>query len=725
MWLLDKLMQKKQNKGLMQDTAKDKASSSIDKNLAYLKDKLKDCDDVVYREFRVGGRQQYRFALVFVDGLIDRNMINEEVLKSLMLETKYANLNPGILTGDVFSIALRSALTTGEVKEEEYIDKSMISLLSGDSLVLIDGYKKVLVIGSKGWPNRGVQEPQTESVIRGSRDGFTETMRFNTALLRRRIRDPNLKIKQVKVGVRSKTDIAIAYMDNIVDKKVLEEVQKRIDKINIDGVMDSGYIEHLIEDSWYSPFPQIQNTERPDKVAASLLEGRVAIITDNTPFVLLVPTTLNILFQSSEDYYERWIIASFIRLLRYASAFISLVLPATYIAITSYHPGLMPSDLALYIAGTRIGVPFPAFVEAVIMELTLELLREAGVRLPGPIGQTIGIVGGLVIGQAAVQAGLVSPIMVIVVAITAIASFALPSYSLGISFRILRFILIVFAAVFGLYGLMMGILLILVHLCSLKSFGVPYLSPLVGNTYYEMGDTFVRMPLIATYRRPKTLAGANMIRMRMGSGLKYSLSREKDGQRNNGKGEGARRSGAEAAGAGQKAGMKEGGNSKGGQRDQQSNNQQSGNGQQGGNSQQNGNGQQGSNNQQSCSGQQISNGRNSSSGQRNSNGQQVGNDQQSSNSQQGDNGQQSSRGQQSGNDQQYKNNQQSGNGEANKYNDPRDGSQRDKSSNDKADTKTTGQSAGLQPGKASNDKSDNGQAAGNGQSKKGRSNGDG
>lgn len=514
MGFLKRLMAIKQGNGQQQDRPKDRVFSSLDKNLAYFKDKLEDCDDVVYREFRVGSKQQFGFALIFIDGLIDRNMINEEVLKSLMLETRHANMNPGIFSKDIFSLAFDGAVTTGEVKDEEYLDKAMVSLLSGDSIVLVDGYKKVISIGSKGWPSRGVQEPQTEAVIRGSRDGFTETMRFNTALLRRRLRDSNLKIKQTRVGVRTKTDIAIAYMDNIVDQSVLDEVEKRLKDINIDGVLESGYIEHFIEDSWFSPFPQSQYTERPDKVAAALLEGRVAIITDNTPFVLLVPATLNILFQSSEDYYTRWIIASIIRIMRYFAAFISLVLPALYIAITSYHPGLIPADLALYIAGTRIGVPFPAFIEAAIMELTLELLREAGIRLPGPIGQTIGIVGGLVIGQAAVQAGLVSPIMVIVVAITAIASFVLPSYGIGISFRILRFFIIVLSAVLGLYGIMLGLLIIVVHLCALKSFGVPYLAPLVGNTYYELGDTLVRVPHIAMQRRPKTLSDKNRIRIR-------------------------------------------------------------------------------------------------------------------------------------------------------------------------------------------------------------------
>ncbi len=490
------------------------ASASLHKNLAYFKDKLENCDDVIYREFTAGDRKRFKCALIFIDGLADKEVINREVLRPIMLGMKDDDPKTGVLHGNIYKVILRKALTTGEIDEEESLEESITALLSGDTLLMVDGFKKVIVIGSKGWADRGVQEPQTEAVIRGARDGFTETIRANTALLRRRLRDANLKVRHIKIGVRSKTDVVIAYMDNIVDKGVLEQVEKRLQDIVIDGVLESGYLEQFIEDIRFSPFPQIQNTERPDRVAASLLEGRVAIMTDNTPFVLLVPVTLNVMFQSSEDYYERWFIASFIRLLRYAAGFMALTLPAIYIAITSYHPGLIPSGIALYIAGTRIGVPFPAFVEAMIMELTLELLREAGIRLPGPIGQTIGIVGGLVIGQSAVQAGLVSPIMVIVVAITAISSFALSSYSLGIALRILRFALIICASILGLYGLMLGLLTILVHLCTLKSFGVPYLAPLVGDTYYELKDTPVRMPIPMMYRRPKTFAGGNAIRIR-------------------------------------------------------------------------------------------------------------------------------------------------------------------------------------------------------------------
>lgn len=530
MGLLDKLLKGKK-KEKSPDKPKDKGFHDLDKNLNYFKDKLKDCDDIVYREFRVGSKQQYGFALIYVDGLIDKTLVNEEVLKSLMVESRQAKPAPGLFSNDIYDLALRGAVTSGEVKEEEYLDRAITSLLSGDTLLLVDGYNKIIVIGSRGWANRGVQEPQTESVIRGPREGFSETLRINTSLVRRRLRDPNLKIKQMKVGKQSKTDVAVAYMDNMVDRGVLKEVKRRLDAIDTDGILDSGYIEQFIEDNWLSPFPQVQNTERPDKAAAALLEGRVAIICDNTPFVLLVPATLNILFQSSEDYYDRWLIASAIRVLRYIAASVSLLFPAIYIAITSYHPGLIPTHLALHIAGTRAGVPFPAFIEAFIMEATLELLREAGVRLPGPIGQTIGIVGGLVIGQAAVEARLVSPIMVIIVALTAIASFAIPTHSSAIALRMVRFPVMVLAAIFGLYGIMIGILIILTHLCSLKSFGIPYLSPLVGTPYYELKDSVIKAPRISMHSRPESMIGDNKTRLKD----KRPEGEEKGGKNSNGR----------------------------------------------------------------------------------------------------------------------------------------------------------------------------------------------
>ncbi|MCY8410836.1 spore germination protein, partial [Bacillus haynesii] len=237
-------------------------------------------------------------------------------------------------------------------------------------------------------------------------------------------------------------------------------VKKRIEKIDIDDVLESGFVEQLIEDNYLSPFPQVQSTERLDRVMSALMEGRVAILLDGTPFVLIVPVTFSMLLQSPEDYYERWLPSSLIRIMRIGAAMISLLGPALYISFISFHPGLIPSELAISITGTRVGVPFPSLIEALIMEVAIEILREAGLRLPKPIGPAMGIVGGIIIGEAAVQAGIVSPIMVIVVAVTAISSFAIPQYSAGISLRMLRFVAMFCAAVFGLYGVIMFFLML-------------------------------------------------------------------------------------------------------------------------------------------------------------------------------------------------------------------------------------------------------------------------
>ena len=267
-------------------------------------------------------------------------------------------------------------------------------------------------------------------------------------------------------------------------------------------MLDSGYIEQFIEDNPYSPFPQIATTERPDEVAGELYEGRVVILVDNSPFALIIPTTINSLFQSPEDYYDRWIISSVLRVIRFTASLLALVMPSLYVVFTSYHTGILPTKLVLSIAASREGVPFPAIVEAFIMEFTLELLREAGLRLPSAIGNTIGIVGGLIIGEAAVRAGIVSPIMVIIVAITAIASFANPSYNLSVGFRLLRFTLIAASGILGLYGLVLGLILILVHLVRLKSFNEPYLTPFVAVNWSDYKDTIYRAPLYKMVKRP-------------------------------------------------------------------------------------------------------------------------------------------------------------------------------------------------------------------------------
>ncbi len=301
-----------------------------------------------------------------------------------------------------------------------------------------------------------------------------------------------MTITQLRVGQRVTKELVIAYVEDIADEKLVQEVRERIERINLDDIQDTGYIEQFIEDNFLSPFPQVQSTERLNRVISAIMEGRVAIMLDGTPFVLTVLTTFNMLLQSPEDYYERWILGTLVRLLRYFAAFISTFGPSLYISFISFHQGLIPTKLALSIADTRVGVPFPSLIEVLIMEVALEILREAGLRLPKPIGQTIGIVGGLVIGEAAVQAGIVSPIMVIVVADTAISSFAIPQYNAGISLRVLRFIAMIFAAVFGLYGGVLFFLMLCSHLVKLKSFGVPYINPAAPYRPQDWKDYLVR-----------------------------------------------------------------------------------------------------------------------------------------------------------------------------------------------------------------------------------------
>lgn len=479
-------------------------SSNIKRNLEMIKKEFVDCDDIVYRPIKVGKKQEINMAIIYIDGLADKSLISNFAMEPLLLEARMEKPDPKSIKDNLLELVEKGNLAISEVKELKTLDDTIENILIGETVLIIDGYNKILMLSSRGWPMRGINEPQIETVVRGPRDGFNETVKVNATLVRRRIRDPKLKAKYIKVGERSKTDVVIMYIEDIASKKLINEVKKRIDEIKIDAILESVQIQHLIEGSKYSPFPQAQSTERPDVVAASLYEGRVAILVDNTPFALIVPATIATLLQSSEDYYDRWYIASLIRIVRYVAVGISLLFPALYIAMTSFHPGMLPTQLAIYVAATRDTVPFPAFVEAFIMAGTIELLREAGARLSGPIGTTIGIVGGLVIGQAAVEAGIVSPLMIIIVAVTTVSSFAIPSYGLATGFRFLRFFMMFAAAGLGLYGIMLGLILLLSHLVKLNSFGVPYLSPYVniGKSLKDLKDSIIILPIKNMKTRP-------------------------------------------------------------------------------------------------------------------------------------------------------------------------------------------------------------------------------
>lgn len=490
------------SKNKMNQVADGNLSSSLEDNIILFKSIFKDCSDIVYREFIVGDDQKLSGLLIWLDGLADKNTLNSNIMKSLIDETRFINPKGSNTAARAFSLIRDSLLSVADMKEQTKINDIVDSVLTGESAILIDGVPISLIISTKSWESRDVTDPITEGVVRGPRQGFTENVRTGTSLIRRIVKTPQLKMEEFKVGSLTKTDVIMAYIQGIASDKVVEEVRRRISRINVDSILESGYIEELIEDQPFSLFPQIEHTERPDKAAAQLLEGRVVILIDGTPFSLIVPTVFFQFLQSSEDYYERYPLGFAVRIVRSLAFALSLFLPSLYIAITTYHQEMLPTPLLISIAGGREGVPFPALVEGLLMEVTIEALREAGVRLPRPVGQAVSIVGALVVGQAAVQAGIVSSAKVIVVSVTAISSFSTPAFNLAAAIRMIRFPMMILASFLGLYGVMLGVLILQFHLCSLRSFGVPYFAPIAPFRLSGLKDMLFRAPWWMMQKRP-------------------------------------------------------------------------------------------------------------------------------------------------------------------------------------------------------------------------------
>ncbi|MBR0008664.1 MULTISPECIES: spore germination protein [Bacillus] len=469
-------------------------SPNLKENLENLTLLTEGCSDIVFRQFDFGnGLCGF---IVYIEGIVKSEHIQDHALRPFLMHlTEQINEHEE---------ALQNTLSISSVAIETIMSKVAASIIEGNAVLFADGHSKGLILNIKGGQRRSIEEPITESTIRGSREG-----RVNTALVRFRVKTFQLKMISFKIGTKTKTDVVLAYIDGLADPKVIDKAKKRIKKIKIDAVLESGYIEEFIEDDTYSPFPQLQYTERPDTVAAQLLEGRFAIFTDNTPFVLTGPITFWQLMQASEDYYERYLMSNLIRWLRYMFLFVALYLPAIYVAVITYHQDLMPTNLMFSVASAREPIPFPAIIEALIMEISFEALREAGVRLPKTIGQTVSILGALVIGTAAVEAGIVSAPMVIIVSLTGIASFTIPRFNLAISIRMLRFPLMFLASIFGIFGIMLGTIILVLHLCKLQSFGIPYLSGISPFKRDEVKDIFVRAPWWTMTRRPGTYSRGN------------------------------------------------------------------------------------------------------------------------------------------------------------------------------------------------------------------------
>src|SRR5690554_3490718 len=473
------------------------------KNLEYFKEKIGHSDDVVFREYTLELPESIAIMVIFVDGLSSKEIINEYILEALTFKGELKSE----WTRDKKNLVRHvkdKVLNINEVQTSNNLDELVTFVLSGETVILFDGYEEALICNTRGWQHRSIDEPETESVIRGPRVGFTETLRFNTAQVRRWIRDPDLRVKVTKVGRRSQTDVALVYLESVANPQVVAEVERRLGKIDIDGVMESSTLQEMIEDRRLSLFPTIQSTERADRVVAAVLEGKVGIITDNTPFALIVPISFWEFYYAAEDYYHRWPMALLLRIVRFSSFFFSLYLPSLYVALSFYNPELIPFPLAVQLAGSREGVPFPLFLEVLLMELAIEIIREASARLPGPLGQTIGIVGGFILGDAAVRAGLISPLTTVVVALTAICSFTSPNFGVAISIRILRFPLVVVSLVGGLYGLALATFVLLVYTTRIRSFGVPFLTPFIPLQPDDLKDSLGRAPFWAMVNRPRS-----------------------------------------------------------------------------------------------------------------------------------------------------------------------------------------------------------------------------
>lgn len=468
---------------------------SLDSDINMVEKKMRSIfsgsSDVVYRRLNLTKDQS--LLIVYIDGLVDTKALDDTFLKPLVFDWQ---TRPGKrqVDGSALDIITRQLVPIAHVTNVTTFGEAIDGLLQANVVVIADGNGLALLAELKGWPIRAIEESQSESSVRGPHEAFNESLRNTTAMIRRRLKNPRLKVEAMAIGSVSKTDVAIIYLDGTVDESVLQELHLRLDKILLDAVLESQYIEEFIEDSPWSPYPQVQNTERPDVVVAALLEGKIAIVVDGTPSVLIVPMTFWSGFQAPDDYYERAIYTTPVRWVRFVMLNLSIFLTPLYVALTTFHPQMLPTNLLISFAAARNGSPFPAVVEAFIMEFVFEGLREAGVRLPKAIGSAVSIVGGLVVGQAAVEAGIVSAPTVIVVATSGIASFSIPRYNLGFSYRILRFFVLLLAGLVGLYGISMSFLIILIHQVNLQSFGVPYMSPLAPRNSKQLLDVLLRVP---------------------------------------------------------------------------------------------------------------------------------------------------------------------------------------------------------------------------------------
>lgn len=466
-------------------------SNSIRENRKLFKKHFNDSSDVVIYELE--SKTGIKGLIIYIEGIVDKNIINRDVVNSFIENFSGNNI--------------MHTISASPIEQTKDLNKAIDNIVDGNTLLVLDNTDLGYIINTKGFKNRAIEKPDVEAVIRGPREAFVEEFTTNMSMLRKIIRNSNLVFENLKIGTQTNTNVSIAYIKDIVNTEVLEEVRTRLNQIDTDAILDSGYVEQYIEDAPFSLFSTVGVTQKPDVVAGKILEGRVAIFCNGTPHVLYAPYLLIETMQTAEDYYRRPYLSSLLRFFRMLGVLISVFLPAIYVALQTYHQEMIPTVLLVSMAGTREGVPLPALAEAIAMLLMFEILRESGTRLPRSIGSAISIVGALVIGEAAVNAGLVSAPMVIVTASTAVASFTVPELTEVMT--IFRFLLLILSGIMGLYGITCGLLIIVTHTVSLRSFGVPFTSPLSPTEVNGLKDYMVRFPLFLMKNRPTSITKRN------------------------------------------------------------------------------------------------------------------------------------------------------------------------------------------------------------------------
>jgi spore germination protein KA len=474
-----------------------KVGLSLDDNIAVSKELFKDMDIIRYKEVvQTGEKKPFRYFLIFCDGMVNSEIINTHIVKPLMTITPRQK-------GPLVDALLADVVQVGEAKTTGCFRDVVESVTCGETVLFAEGCDQAAILNTKQPSLRSIEEPDNEKVLGGPREGFTESLMQNLSQVTRRVHTNEFKTKMLTLGRRTRTSVCVCYFDSLADKSLLDRLFMRLNNIDIDGVLDSNYITELIRERRYSPFRTTGYTERPDVVVGKLLEGRIAIFVDGTPMVLTIPHLFIENFQSSEDYYFNFYYTSFARILRISAFFLTVAVPALYIATVAFHQEMLPLSLLMHIALERQSVPLPAAIEAVVMLLVFDVLRETGVRMPSNIGQALSIVGALVIGQAAVEANLVAAPMIIVVAATGITSLVVPKLNAPIIFW--RFLLLIMAASFGFFGLTIGLSLMVFHINNLKSFGFEQTSLKGSFRVQAIKDILIRAPWHTMIKRPQNM----------------------------------------------------------------------------------------------------------------------------------------------------------------------------------------------------------------------------